>query len=386
MCSLIKANRKGIKSGAAPELKKMDEYVASNREGVGMKIMVVDDEMVQIESLRRGLRSKRFDVVEALNGQEAMTRLNDENGSIDMVITDYSMPGMNGIDLLRKIREKDISLPVIMMTAYGEKDLVIEAMRNDCDSFIEKPFTLEMLMKEIDRAMLKAIENKNSRELSRMVPEFVHQINNPLFSISAGAELALGDLERNNTDGLKDRMNRIIKATEKITEINSAMRKFGSERQSNSEEMDINGLLDDCIKMFSDMLKLKGISVEKKLHNGDLLVSGSRFEMEQVFKNLILNAIHSMGETQEKRLLIGSELNKDSHFVSVRIEDTGCGIPEESLDRIFRPYFTTKEKGTGLGLAVIKGIVDKHKGMIDVKSIVCQGTRFDVTLKASALQ
>jgi len=351
-----------------------------------MKIMVVDDEMVQIESLRRGLRSKRFDVVEALNGQEAMTRLNDENGSIDMVITDYSMPGMNGIDLLRKIREKDSSLPVIMMTAYGEKDLVIEAMRNDCDSFIEKPFTLEMLMKEIDRAMLKAIENKNSRELSRMVPEFVHQINNPLFSISAGAELALGDLERNNTDALKDRMNRIIKATEKITEINSAMKNFGSERQSNSEEMDINGLLDDCIQMFSDMLKLKGISVEKKLHNGDLLVSGNRFEMEQVFKNLILNAIHSMGETREKRLTIGSELNKDSRFLSVSIEDTGCGIPEELLDRIFRPYFTTKEKGTGLGLAVIKGIVDKHKGMIHVKSTVCQGTRFDVTLKASALQ
>ncbi len=348
-----------------------------------MNIMVVDDEKVQIESLRRGLKSKRFDVVEALNGDEAMKCLSDENGSIDMVITDYAIPGMNGIDLLRKIREKNNSLPVIMMTAYGEKDLVIDAMRNHCDSFIEKPFTLEMLMNEIDRTMLKAIENKNSRELSQVIPEFVHQINNPLFSISAGAELAICDLERDNTDALRDRMTRIIKATEKITEINQEMRGLGRDTRCCFEDMDINGLLGDCIEMFDDMLKLKQISVEIMLHDGGILVSGNRFEMEQVFKNLILNAIDAMDETPEKSMRITSELDKDSRFISVHIEDTGCGIPEASLERVFKPYFTTKVKGTGLGLAVIKGIVDKHQGMIDVKSVVGQGTKFDVTLKVS---
>ncbi len=351
-----------------------------------MNIMVVDDERVQVESLRRGLRSRRFGVVEALNGEEAVEHLNDENGSIDMVITDYAMPGMNGMDLLRSIREKDRYLPVIMMTAYGEKDLVIDAMRNHCDSFIEKPFTLDDLMNEIDRAMLKAVENKNSRELSQVIPEFVHQINNPLFSISAGAELAICDLEKDNTEALKDRMTRIIKATEKIMEINQEMKNFGRETQSNFEDMDINGLLDGCIEMFDDMLKLKRVSVEKKFHDNGILVSGNRFEMEQVFKNLILNAIDSMDKMPEKGLRIVSEPDKDSGFISVRIEDTGCGIPEEELDRIFKPYFTTKEKGTGLGLAVIKGIVDKHKGMIDVKSMVGQGTRFDVKLKISVQQ
>ena len=351
-----------------------------------MNIMVVDDEKVQIESLKRGLRSKRFDVVEALNGDEAMKCLDDENGSIDMVITDYAMPGMNGIELLRKIREKNDALPVIMMTAYGEKDLVIDAMRNSCDSFIEKPFTLEMLMNEIDRNMLKAMENKNSRELSQVIPEFVHQINNPLFSISAGAELAICDLETDNTDAVRDRMTRIIKATEKITEINREMRNFGPDAKSRFEDMDVNGLLGDCIEMFDDMLKLKQVSVEKNLHDDVVLVSGNRFEMEQVFKNLILNAIDAMDEVPEKRLKIGSELDKDSRFISVHIEDTGCGIPEESLDRVFKPYFTTKEKGTGLGLAVIKGIVNKHKGMIDVESVVGQGTTFDVTLKVSTQQ
>ena len=159
---------------------------------------------------------------------------------------------------------------------------------------------------------------------------------------------------------------------------------LGRETQGNFEDMEINDLLDDCIQMFDDMLKLKQVSVEKKLHDDGILVTGNRFEMEQVFKNLILNAIDSMDEMPEKRLRIVSEPDKDSRFISVHIEDTGCGIPEEAFERIFRPYFTTKEKGTGLGLAVIKGIVDKHKGMIGVKSVVGQGTRFDVTLKVSA--
>ena len=349
-----------------------------------MNIMIVDDEEVQIETLRRGLRGRKFNVVGALNGDEAMKCLDDENTCIDLVITDYSMPGMNGIELLQKIREKDHFIPVIMMTAYGEKSLVIKAMRNSCDGFIEKPFTLEMLMRDIDETMLKAMENKNARELSRVIPAFVHQINNPLLSISAGAELAICDLEKNNTDAFKDRMARIIKATEKITEINQEMRNFSGGGPSDFEEINIHKLLDDCIEMFDDMLKLKRISVEKKLHDGGIFVSGNRFEMEQVFKNLLLNAIHSMDETPEKRLKIGSDPDQDSRFISVRIEDTGCGIPEETLDKMFKPYFTTKEKGTGLGLSVIKGILNKHQGMIDVKSTVEQGTRFDVMLKVSA--
>ena len=348
-----------------------------------MNILVVDDERVQVETLRRGLRSKKWGVVEALSGEEAIKHLNDENAGIDMVITDYAMPGMNGIDLLRRIREKDGAIPVIIMTAYGEKELVIDAMRHQCDSFIEKPFTLEILMNEIDRVMLKAMEKKNHRELSQVIPEFVHQINNPLFSISAGAELALYDLENNNTEALKGRMNRIINATEKITEINQEMRDLGRKGPDDFTDMDINGLLGGCIEMFDDMLKLKEVSVEKKFHDDGVMVLGKRFEMEQVFKNLILNAIDAMDGMQEKRLRIVSEVNKDPRLICVRIEDTGCGIPEETLERIFRPYFTTKEKGTGLGLAVIKGIVEKHKGMIDVESVVGQGTRFDVSLKVS---
>jgi CheY-like chemotaxis protein len=117
-----------------------------------MKILVVDDDMVQLESLRRGLRSKGYQVLEALSAEDALNRFtHSHTNEIDLVLSDYLMPGMNGIELLKKIREDYGPLPVILMTAYGEKDLIIEALRNRCDSFIEKPFTLEQLMQEIER-------------------------------------------------------------------------------------------------------------------------------------------------------------------------------------------------------------------------------------------
>jgi signal transduction histidine kinase len=346
--------------------------------------MVVDDEIIQIESIGRGLRSRKIDVVEALSGEEALMHFNDKNNRIEMILTDYAMPGMNGLDLLRRIREKDRDLPVIIMTGYGDKNLVINAMRSACDSFIEKPFTLEILMDEINRVMPKVLRKKKSRDFSEDILEFVHQINNPLFSISAGAELSLFDLEKEDTGALKDRITRIIKATEKITEINRKIRDLGQGMRENTEDLYISGLLNDCILMFEDMLNLKQVSVKNKLQNDGIRVSGVRFEMEQVFKNLILNAIEAMDGMLEKNLEIGSHLDPDSGFLSVYMKDTGCGIPARALERIFSPYFTTKENGTGLGLAVIKGILEKHQGMIDVKSVVGQGTRFDIRLKVNA--
>ena len=117
-----------------------------------MNILVVDDEVVQLESLRRGLRTRGYQVLEALSAEEALKCFTHSNmNKIDLVLSDYLMPGMNGIELLKRIRNHHGSLPVILMTAYGEKDLVIEALRNRCDSFIEKPFTLDQLMQEIER-------------------------------------------------------------------------------------------------------------------------------------------------------------------------------------------------------------------------------------------
>lgn len=119
-----------------------------------MNILVVDDDIVMVESMRIGLQGKGHQVFAAYRASQALDQFSHGGGKIDLIITDYLMPAMNGMDLLKAIREIHPTLPVLIMTAYGEKKLVIEALRNRCDSFIEKPFTLDQLSAEIERIRL----------------------------------------------------------------------------------------------------------------------------------------------------------------------------------------------------------------------------------------
>ncbi|NVM22301.1 MAG: hybrid sensor histidine kinase/response regulator [Desulfobacterales bacterium] len=341
-----------------------------------MNILVVDDERVQIESVKRGLKSKGHKVLEALSAEEALKYLN--NGTkVDLILTDYSMPKMNGLELLKKIRKVHGSLPVIMMTAYAEKNLVIEALRNRCDSFMEKPFTVDQLIREIESARMRMIQNTDSDQLSELIPEFLHQINNPLMSILGSAELAM--LALDSEEAVKKFINDIIEATKKIRMINKQLLTLGQTTDDKIEKVNMIGLLDECLNMFRGLLALKGVSVEKDFGGHELCLFGDKFALEQLFKNLILNAIDSMDGRHEKLLKVRAAANKNTSSVSIYIEDAGCGIPSESIDKIFTPYFTRKEGGTGLGLTIVKRIVEKHRGVIRVCSQVGKGT----TLKVS---
>lgn len=119
-----------------------------------MNILIVDDDLTQLETLRRGLRSKGYSVLEASSGKEALNLFEqNKTDKIHLVLADYVMPEMNGIELLKKIREKSNSIPVIIMTAYVKNNLLLEVMPFNCNSVIEKPFTLQRLHCEIEKCL-----------------------------------------------------------------------------------------------------------------------------------------------------------------------------------------------------------------------------------------
>ncbi len=326
-----------------------------------MNILVVDDEVRMLGSIRRGVASKGYRVFEALGAQQALDQLNHGRHGIDMVITDYLMPTMNGIDLLNAIRRTHPNLPVIIMTAYADTGLVIEAMKNHCDGFIKKPFSLDQLVAEIERIKLHQIQNTKSSDLHQLLPKIVHQINNPLMSISGFAELIQNNLGNSNL--LQKYTENIISAVGQISVINKEIMNAGRPEEDKFEPVELDTLLNACLEMFQGVFILKGIQVKRKFLLQGLRVPGDPFGLEQVFKNLILNAIDAMDCRTDKTLTVTVTPSQGTSFVEVSVEDTGCGIPEELLNKIFEPYFTDKSQGNGLGLVVIKDIVEKHSVM-----------------------
>ncbi|MDH7479735.1 MAG: response regulator [Syntrophomonadaceae bacterium] len=116
-----------------------------------MNILLVDDEKYQLETIKRGVKIHGHQVITAESAEEALEYLRQRPGEVHLVITDYLMNGMNGLNLLKEIRRSFGSLPVIIMTAYGDQNLVVEAMRNRCDDYIDKPFKPRDLMEQVEK-------------------------------------------------------------------------------------------------------------------------------------------------------------------------------------------------------------------------------------------
>ena len=335
-----------------------------------MNILVVDDERFQLQGLRLVLRSWGYGVLEALSAVDALNLLESHRSEVDLVITDYSMPVMDGIELLKAIRARIEGTPVILMTAYGNKDLILEALRLRFDGFIEKPVSTDDLKREIERITTNARKDADARKCSHQIPELAHQINNPLMSIMGSAELGLLNIDA--PEATKKCLVNILAATETIKKMNMEVMALGRSERFNVGTIDVREVLDACLDMFMDLILLKGIKVNRVIEGDELCLSGDSEGFEQMLTNLLLNAIDAMDGEPERRLSVRAERDRRSLLISV--EDTGCGIPQEQMDKIFKPYFTLKRNGNGIGLAVVKDVVEQHKGEIEVESLTGKGT------------
>ena len=348
-----------------------------------MKILVVDDEIMQLKGIKIGLRTEKHLVVTALSA-EAAIKIVKADPAFDLIITDYLMAGNNGLDLLKGVREILPFIPVILMTAFGKKDLVIEALRNQCSGFIEKPFSFEQLLSEIARVEKLKTQIGNYHALEQSLVEIVHQINNPLTAIKGNADLALLHCQEDPL-ALQRNLKAIVTATNNISEINKKILNLHMAKHENAtkEKINMKWLLDDCLNMFAGLMVIQKISLEKKME-GDLpQVFGDRFGLQQVFRNLIMNAIEAMEGKLDKQLTVTTEIDQTDSWVSVHIADTGCGVPQAFSREFFNTGTTTKKNGSGLGLRVVKGIVDCHEGQLSMSSQEGFGTTIKVTLPAA---
>jgi len=330
-----------------------------------MNILVVDDETFHLQSLGLILRRWGHDVLEALNGEDALKLFEGRRKSkIDLIITDYAMPVINGIELVQVIRDWIEDIPAILMTAYGDKDLVIKALRRGFDGFVEKPIMIDELKEEIDRISTTEQHSFEFHKPSDPIPELIHKINNPLISIMSSAELGL--LNISIPESMEKCLNHILSAAKSIRKTCEELMVLGKARSAKVERIDVTEVLNHCLDMLTDLILLKEIQVVRSSEGEELFFWGERDGFEQMIFNLLVNAIEAMENAPERHLSADAEIIGQS--IMIRIEDTGCGIPQEVMGKIFEPHFTRKKHGNGIGLSVVRDVVDRHRGKIEVES------------------
>lgn len=368
-----------------------------------VKILIVDDDLVTCNTLSVILEKNGYDVSVAYNGVEAKEQI--ETKHFNVVILDIKLPDISGMELLKVAKEKDSEIMVIMITAFAAIETSIQAMNEGAFTYITKPYNVNEVTAVIRKALEEqrlSMENKRlirdltrtNKELKRtqdkliqsaklaaagsIASEAAHEIKSPLTIISTAITLIEDDVLLSSNEEMLKRIEMIKRAVGRIKKFVDNLLNLSRPIKYNFKPHSINEIIERVIQERQDLSK--GIKVEKSLSSGLPEVFSDADRLGDVFVNLLSNASEAMPDGGN--IWIKTQRSEDGKKVEIYFEDTGCGIPEKDIYKIFDPFFTTKGKGMGLGIAIIKKIVEEHKGTLEIRSKVGKGTLFIIRLPA----
>jgi signal transduction histidine kinase len=370
------------------------------------QILVIDDELGPRESLRMLLKPE-YNVATA-DCVEAGIKLLKEKPP-DTIVMDIRMPGITGIDGLRRIREIDPHLSVIMLTGFGALETAKEALRHGANDYISKPFDAgemrEVIGRNVERTRLQRasdsaageIKDLNSRLLKELAQkerlaslgqasaEFVHDLGNPLTIVWGYVQLLARKLEKTENGGPSENsasikeLNIIEQNVRMCRDLLTMWQSYGSVEASPHKAISVSSIVREIIKGVGPMAAQNGIELKATICDDPCTLIGDSVQINRAIQNVIINALQA---SSDKKGSVSIDCTPKDFYVDIRIQDTGSGISPAQIDKIFDPYFTTKQgkSGTGLGLYITKKVVEDHNGSIKVESAPETGTTFTIRL------
>ena len=398
-------------------------------------ILVVDDNREVTQKLKQFLEKEGYDVFTAYDGTEALEIINSEK--IDAIVADIRMPVIGGIEFLQKARKLYRDIEVIMITGCGDEKVAVEALRKGAINYLRKPISLDELSIAVQNAIESVMVRRNhlyrhrelnlnaeiiskvNKELERRIEErtrelsqtqaqlfqtsklailgemsagLAHELNQPLTSISLTVANMAKLMERGllteeeSKEVIQDLGDNVRRMSKVITHI----RTFARQDSLKFRQFDVNESIENGLSLLGEQLRLHQVEVIRHLAQDLPTISGEPYQIEQVIINLLSNARDALDEKDKwereklkgwtKELIVRSALEGD--WICVEISDNGTGMYAEKKQKIFDPFYTTKEvgKATGLGMSISYGIIQSHKGTIDAKSEEGKGTTVSIKL------
>jgi signal transduction histidine kinase len=253
------------------------------------------------------------------------------------------------------------------------------------DEFTDLALAINSMMEEQKKREAIMIQSHKMRAVGTLTAGVAHELNNPLNNITLTAYMLQEDYDDLSDDERREMVDDVVKEAGRAKKIISNLLDFARETGSQLEPLDLPQLLQETVALASNQLKLSGVKIGLQATDNLPRVHGDPQQLQQVFLNLILNAIDASPKGGKIQVLVAPA--DEPNCLAVKVIDYGTGIPEHILPTIFDPFFTTKARGrgTGLGLSVSQGIVAKHGGRILVSSREGQGAAFTVVLPITTI-
>jgi two-component system NtrC family sensor kinase len=370
-------------------------------------VYVVDDDRLVTESLSRALQLETDWQVRAFNdgvrALEAMPALPP-----DVVLSDFKMPGMDGIAFLRKVRAAQSDAVLILLTGYADKESAIRAINEiGIWQYVEKPWDLgDLLVKmrqglerralvdelrkknavlearlgELEKAHDELIRSERLAAVGRVASGLAHEIGNQLALV--GYAEAIRDRAAHRGDSEAAGFAEVIVAAQRrlaglVDEIKDFAR--GAAAQYVREPGDLAAAVEEALGIlrFDADVKTRKLSLDVRERP---IVRLHRGKIAQVVVNLVRNAAQASALEGE----VAVTVDQTDGVARVEVRDRGSGMEPDVLRRLGEPFFTTKERGSGLGLGISRRVVDEHGGQLDFESQPGQGTSVTVRLPVIA--
>lgn len=312
----------------------------------------------------------------------------------DLIITDLTLPGFKGLETFENILEHaPTDMPILILTGLNDQKTGLKAVSMGAQDYLIKDnlesrslrkaisyaierkkayTTIEKQKKEIENAykklqdqQMQLIQSEKMSTIGTMVAGIAHELNNPMMGIINCIQFCLDSHSPDSKEA--EYLQLAEEATDRCIKIIKNLLTFShSDDEKGFSEENIVNLLEEVLMLTNYMLNTKQIKVDRDYPEDPPVLLLKANNIKQVFLNLLTNAIDSLEEGDDRKILITVSERDDN--IKIGIQDNGKGIPEEALGRIFDPFFTTKTvgKGTGLGLSICRNIMRDHHGDITV--------------------
>jgi len=368
-------------------------------------ILLVDDEEDIRDVLRLPLMDLGFEVIEAESGEDALTLFREVHPP--MVLTDIKMPGMDGIELLQRVKRENPETEVIMITGHGDMDLAVKSLKYDATDFITKPINVDVLEIALRRAAERILTRQKLREYTRNLERLVaekselqshlsslglmlgsisHALKGLLTGLDAGVYMVDGGLDKGNMNQLQEGWEIVKQRMERIRKVVLDILFYSKKRELKMERMNAVTLAEEVAAAVTGKLTETGIVFVKEFDPESGEVEADPAYLQAALLNILENALDAClakGARKPPRVVFSLQTKKDR--LEFDILDNGIGMDPATQEKLFTPFFSSKgDKGTGLGLFIANKIVEQHGGQITVSSAPGRGSLFRVMIPKTA--